>query len=222
MNTANLSFGFILQAVPCPESPKDMQILCFQMTRRLIFRFHEMNPWHSHLILFHSLAQDRFTAPNLNFYSFARASKFKRGVQNHPLCFTEIDQTQDQNVPNISRSVYVGLNCCQKFHLRVVMAIKICLGVEIKIKIAPQRWEGFLGWPFERQPWALASGIHQLWWKGCSQKLATKGEHLLHRVQQIKSHTASQRFKRLWFKQRQCPLVNIWIETISCSVFWKR
>ena len=77
MNTANLSFGFILQAVPCPESPKDMQIRCFQMTRRLIFRFHEMNPWHSHLILFHSLARDRFTAPNLNFYSFARASKFK-------------------------------------------------------------------------------------------------------------------------------------------------
>ena len=69
---------------------------------------------------------------NLNFYSFARASKFKWGVQNHPLCFTEIDQTQDQNAPNISRSIYVGLNWCQKFHLRFDMGIKIGLGVEKK------------------------------------------------------------------------------------------
>ena len=191
------------------------------MTRRLIFRFHEMNPWHSHLILFHSLAQDRFTAPNLNFYSFARASKFK-GSSKSPSMLHRNLSNSGKNVPNISRSVYVGLNWCQKFHLRVVMAIKNGLGVEIKIKIAPQRWEGFLGWPFERQPWALASGIHQLWWKGCSQKLATKGEHLLHRVQQIKSHTASQRFKQLWFEQHQCTLVNIWIETISCSVFWTK
>ena len=68
----------------------------------------------------------------------AQSSKDSEGVRSQSSS-KESDQTQDQNVPNISRSVYVGLNWCQKFHLRVVMAIKICLGVEIKIKIAPQR-----------------------------------------------------------------------------------
>ena len=129
---------------------------------------------------------------NLNFYSFARASKFKWGVQNHPLCFTEIDQTQDQNAPNISRSIYVGLNWCQKFHLRFDMGIKIGLGVEKKNCSSALR--GLPRMAF----WAAALSSCQ-WYSPAlvermQPEIGYKGRTFIATgAQQIKSQTASQK-----------------------------